>query len=324
MLLIKSTLTLIVLLMLVPFLRLWNWRRELLFLSIPPLLFLLVAVLSNLNLGVRHILPVYPFLIVLAAAAGWRLILRSRAGAVAVAALILFAAMSSLLAFPNYLAYSNEAFGGPSHTYRVVTDANADWGQGLKWVKTYVDKNHLSDCWFDYNVPFVNPAYYKIGCKPLLSAVGRFAAAPGVVVPPSIAGTILISATELEGFMWGPDILNPYEVFKQRRPDARIGNIVLVYKGLFNVPLLAAHSRASAAYGLLQQGKVAEALALCQAAVTLAPNSAEIHAIRAQVLMAASQKAEARQEAAEAIRLARAIHPDFQAQLIRYLEHPGG
>lgn len=322
MLLIKSTITLLVLLALLPFARLWNRRREVLFLLVPPVFFLLVAIFSGLNLGVRHILPVYPFMIVLAAAAGWGLAVRSRIGATAVAALVLFAAVSSLHAFPNYLAYSNEAFGGPSNTYRVVTDANADWGQGLKWVKAYVDDHHLSNCWFDYNVPFVDPGYYKIGCKPLLSAMGRFGMGSGVAVPSSISGAILISATEAEGLLWGPDVLNPYELFKQRRPDALIGNIVLVYNGTFNVPLLAAHSRAAAAYGLLQRHQVAEAIAESEIAAKLAPDSAEIHAVRAQVLMAAGRKTEGQQALATAIRLARATHPDFQAQLIRYLDHP--
>jgi hypothetical protein len=144
----------------------------------------------------------------------------------------------------------------------------------------------------------------------------------GVAVPSSISGAILISATEAEGLLWGPDVLNPYELFKQRRPDALIGNIVLVYNGTFNVPLLAAHSRAAAAYGLLQRHQVAEAIAESEIAAKLAPDSAEIHAVRAQVLMAAGRKTEGQQALATAIRLARATHPDFQAQLIRYLQHP--
>jgi 4-amino-4-deoxy-L-arabinose transferase-like glycosyltransferase len=321
MLLIKTTITLLVLLALVPFVRLWNHRREVLFLLVPPVFFLLVAIFSNLNLGVRHILPVYPFMIVLAAAAGWHLAVRSRIGAAAVAGLVVFAAVSSLHAFPSYLAYSNEAFGGPSNTYRVVTDANADWGQSLKWVKAYVDDHHLSNCWFDYNVPFVDPEYYKITCKPLLSAMGRWGMGPSAAVPSSISGTILISATEVEGLLWGPDVLNPYELFKQRRPDALIGNVVLVYNGTFDVPLLAAHSRAGAAYALLGQHKMAEAIAESQSAVKLAPDSAEVQAVLGQVLMAAGRKTESQEAFATAIRLARATHPDFQAQLIRYLEH---
>jgi len=320
MLLIKTTITLMVLLALAPFALFRNHRREALFLSVPPVFFLLVAISSKLNLGVRHILPVYPFMIVLAGAAGWRLATRSRIGAAAVGGLVLFAAVSSLHAFPSYLAYSTEAFGGPSRTYRVVTDANADWGQGLKWVKAYVDDNHLSNCWFAYSMPLVDPRYYKIGCKPLLSAIGSLGVGPQVAVPPSISGTILISATEAEGLYWGPDVLNPYEVFKQRRPDALIENVVLVYNGTFDVPLLAAHSRVQAAYGLLQANKIGEAIAEAQSAVKLAPDSAEINAALAQVLMAAGQKTEGQQAIATAIRFARTTHPDFQAQLIRRLE----
>jgi hypothetical protein len=320
MLLIKTTIALLVLVMMVAFARFRNLRRELVFLVVPPVLFLLVAIFSNLNLGVRHIIPVYPFMIVMGAAAGWYFAARSRAGAAVIVGLVLFAAISSLHAFPSYLTYSNEAFGGPSRTYRVVTDSNADWGQGLKWVKAYIDDHHISNCWFDYNVPFVNPGYYKIGCKPLVSALGRFGMGPSAAVPRSISGTVLLSATEAEGVLWGPDVLNPYEVFKKRRPDALIGNVVLVYNGTFDVPLLAAHSRGAAAYGLLRQGKTAEAIAEAQSALTLAPDSAEVHAALGQVLAAAGQKTEAKQEFATATHLARTIHPDFQKRLIRSLE----
>jgi hypothetical protein len=57
---------------------------------------------------------------------------RFRAAKVIVAALLFFVSLSSLHAFPDYLAYSNEIAGGPSHTYRLVANSNADWGQGLK------------------------------------------------------------------------------------------------------------------------------------------------------------------------------------------------
>jgi 4-amino-4-deoxy-L-arabinose transferase-like glycosyltransferase len=324
MLLIKTTITLLVLVALVPFARIWTHRREIVFLSIPPVFFLLIAVLSGLNLGVRHILPIYPFMIVLGAAAGWHFAMRSRTRAAVVAALVLFAAISSLHSYPNYLAYSNEAFGGPSNTYRVVTDANVDWGQSLKWVKAYVDEHHISDCWFAYNMPLVDPGYYKIRCKPLLSGLGRFGMTPGMQVPRSITGTVLISATELAGLLWGPDELNPYQVFRRRRPDALIGNMVVVYHGTFDLPLLAAQTQARAAFGLLQQGRVPEAIAQAQDAVRLAPDSAEIHAALGQLLMAAGRKTEGQQEIATAIHLAKTIHPDFQAQLVRYLQRPNG
>jgi len=69
--LIKTTLSLLLLLMLVPFavaLRGVRYRRELAFLIVPAAIYFIVAVVSTLNIGIRHILPVYPFLIILA---GW-------------------------------------------------------------------------------------------------------------------------------------------------------------------------------------------------------------------------------------------------------------
>ena len=42
-------------------------RREILFLLLPPLIYFAVSLLSGINIGVRHLLPIYPFLIVTAA-----------------------------------------------------------------------------------------------------------------------------------------------------------------------------------------------------------------------------------------------------------------
>lgn len=47
------------------------------------------------------------------------------------AALVLFVGVSSLLTYPYYLPYSNEAFGGPGKTYLRLHDSNVDWGQDL-------------------------------------------------------------------------------------------------------------------------------------------------------------------------------------------------
>jgi hypothetical protein len=58
-------------------------------------------------------------------------LIRVRWARVATAALVAFVAVSSLLTFPYYLPYSNEAFGGTSHTHLNLHDSNVDWGQDL-------------------------------------------------------------------------------------------------------------------------------------------------------------------------------------------------
>jgi 4-amino-4-deoxy-L-arabinose transferase-like glycosyltransferase len=319
---VKSTITLLVLLACAFFVRLWRRSREFLFLTIPAVTYLLIAIMSGISLQARYILPIYPFCIVLAAAAGWDIARRSRAFAIGVAALILFAEVSSLHAFPDYLAYSNEAFGGPSHTYRLVSDSSNDWGQGLKWTKSYLDANHVTDCWFDYNIPnlMVDPKYYGIDCKPLINSWIHLGLPQNAVVPETISGTILLSAAELDGHLWGPDVMNPYAQFSHLRPDAMPGNIVLVYHGTFNVPLAAAYSHSAAAAQLAAKHQMPEAIAEAQEAVRLAPNSADIQAALGRILMAAGQTQQAQQANAKALQIARSVHPDFQAPLIAQLQ----
>ena len=45
---------------------------------------------------------------------------------------------------PNYLAYFNEAAGGPSRGWRWLVDSNIDWGQDLpllaKWQREHPDR----------------------------------------------------------------------------------------------------------------------------------------------------------------------------------------
>ncbi|WP_443048849.1 ArnT family glycosyltransferase [Streptomyces sp. NBC_00328] len=123
------------------------------YLLVPPVLLLASAMTGSRDLGVRYALfmPVF-----LAVAAGCAVVPRGRrperagaerrrlpgwAGLVrqpgpgwpgpVTAALVLFVAVSSLLTYPYYLPYSNEAFGGPGKTYLRLHDSNVDWGQDL-------------------------------------------------------------------------------------------------------------------------------------------------------------------------------------------------
>src|SRR4029077_394583 len=67
---IKSTLAFLLLCALAPLsATLWRkqFRREVLFLLIPPAFYLAAAMSSGVNYGVRHLLPIYPFLVVFVA-----------------------------------------------------------------------------------------------------------------------------------------------------------------------------------------------------------------------------------------------------------------
>jgi 4-amino-4-deoxy-L-arabinose transferase-like glycosyltransferase len=312
--LMKSTLPVLLLVAALPFLRFRGGRpwREIIFLAIPAVVFMGVSLLALQNIGVRHILPIFPFVLLLAALGASTLAQRSRAGAYAVGALLLVHVVSSVHTFPNYIAYGNEAIGGSSRTYRVLSDSNVDWGQSLIEVRSYLKKNHVTDCWFVAlgGETFSHASYYQIPCMPLPSSFEKLVGAPLPVIPETVHGTLLVSGTEASGIFTGPGPLNPYGEVLQRTPDAMIGDCILVFHGDFHLPLAAADGHASAAYALLQAGKVQEALAEAQTAVTLAPNAPDMQATLGMVLLKMGRPEEAQQAFQNARRLAQTVDPD--------------
>jgi tetratricopeptide (TPR) repeat protein len=324
---IKSTITLLVLLVLIPVaLRAksgtWGtWGREILFLVIPPGVYVAVAMGSKLNLGIRHLLPIYPFLFLLAGMGGWLLMRQRRAWVYVVALLLAFDVFSSIRAFPNYIPYSNELWGGAQDTSDFLTDSNVDWGQQLKTVKKYLDQRKAKNCWFAYFADVVaDPSYYGVPCKPL-TTIASVWLQPQMEVSPEIDGPVLISAGVLSGYEFGPGELNPYGEFQKLRPTAVIDDGIFVYDGHFAVPLASALNHITRAQQLEDQGHAQEALAEVQTAVTLAPRSARVRSELARRLLAANRKEEARAAFQTALTLAQSVEPNYQAGLIHSLQH---
>ena len=321
--LIKSTLTLLILLGVAIWAiatRRFSAWREILFLTIPPVFHLLVAIWSRMNIGLRHILPMYMFLAVLVAGAVWKLIEKNRRWLYAVVVLLVFQAISSIHVFPAYVAYANEAWGGPSQTYKYLTDSNADWAQQLKSVKRYLDQRGVKDCWFIYFAQgVVDFRDYGIPCKPLPTNDSQWVNAP-IDAPPAIDGPVLISAGDLSGFEFGAAPLNPYEQFKQLKPSAVIDYGVFVYEGHFNIPLAAAMSHSQRAQNLMRVGQLPEALAEAKLAVALAPNWVKPNALMGGILSAMGLHEEARPYYEKALMLAKTVAPEFQAHWVPGLE----
>ncbi len=321
-LLIKSTLGFLLLLLLVPCakaLRGARFRREVLFLAVPPAVYLAVSMTSGLNVGVRHVLPVYPFLLLLAAAGGAALVRQNRRWAYAVGALVILHAASSLRAYPNYMAYSNEAWGGPSRTYRVLSDSNVDYGQSLKAVRDYLARHQIHDCWLAY-FGSADPDYYGIPCKPLPDSFATWWGKPAQVVPQTYEGTVLISATELDGTYTGPGELNPYGQFQPMRPAANLGDSVLVYQGRFDMTLACAMSRANHALELQRGGHLQDALREARQGVALAPRQPFSHYALGYYLELDKQTGEARSEYETALLLAKTVHPAYLWYWVPFLE----
>ncbi len=294
--------------------------REILFLSIPPAFYLLVAMVAGMNIGLRHILPMYAFLFVLVGGAAWALIKAHRRWAYAIAVLLLFQMISTTRTYPAYMAYANELWGGPTQTYKYLTDSNVDWAQQLKATKRYLDSRGVKDCWFVYfGEGVIDYSYYGIPCKPLPTPdamwTGEVAQAP-----PVIDGPVLISAGCLSGWEFGPGALNPYEQFKSLTPTAVIDYGVFVFDGRFEIPLAASISHSHKAQQLLAAKQLPEALAEAQQALALAPNAVRPNALLGAIYTAMDQPEQGRGYYQKALHLAKTVEPEFQGGWIAGLE----
>jgi hypothetical protein len=112
-----------------------NWRRMAAALTrtAPLLVFALVygasAMLSHLNIGQRHILPLYLVLFILIGALARRV--RNLAGRLLIGAFVVLSIVESFSVRPDYLTFFNALAGGPSAGWRLLVDSSLDWGQKL-------------------------------------------------------------------------------------------------------------------------------------------------------------------------------------------------
>ncbi|HEX2835484.1 MAG TPA: hypothetical protein VHW00_20905 [Thermoanaerobaculia bacterium] len=91
------------------------------------MLFLAVSSFSKLNLGLRHILPLYPFLY-----AAIAITLADASKKIAVPALLVaWHVVAALAAYPSYLSYFNPLIGSTRNADAFLIDSNLDWGQDL-------------------------------------------------------------------------------------------------------------------------------------------------------------------------------------------------
>jgi hypothetical protein len=316
--LIKSTLALLILLCLAPLAWRWGLRgraREMVFLLVPVVVYFAISMSSDMDIGMRHLLPVYPFLYVLVGAAAMVLLDRDVRWGWVLGVLVCWQVVTSVRVSPAYMAYGNEAWGGPAKVDRYLGDANTDWGQQLKAVKRYLDERHITDCWFAYFPDgSIDPEDYGVHCKPLPTTDLLYWLDVPVTTPPVISGTVLISAGDLEGIEFGDGKLNPYDQFWRVKPTAVIQHSVYVFDGTFAVPLAAALVEAKDASKLADAGQMDAALVKAEDAVRLAPWSGQVQSTLGDVLLKDGKKAEALQRYETALRIEESVRPDLQVE----------
>lgn len=201
---------------------------------------------SPLNIGVRHLLPTFPFIYMLiakeitqwlhwnqfAAPRTWwevlqnifRLFIKGIPKYLFLGAMLIWMIASAIVAFPHFLSYYNELAGGTDNGWHYAVDSNYDWGQDLRRLKQFADENNVDKISLDY-FGGGNPRYY-LG--------DRFESWWSARGPAS--GWFAISVSFLQsahgapapGFVRKPE--DSYEWLKPYQPVARAGKSIFIYK----------------------------------------------------------------------------------------------
>ena len=177
-------------------------------------LVLLGSLFSSVNIGIRHILPIYPLAAIFASqvfAFSDGAFRYGRRTIVAGAALLLAHGAESALAHPDYLAYFNQIARGKEHLF--LADSNLDWGQDAARLARYAADHRIRPL----HVALISPDQAAIG---LVDAV-PFAAGERPT------GWVAISVGYLQG-VWntGP---SDYKWLLGHEPKARIGSSIWLY-----------------------------------------------------------------------------------------------
>jgi hypothetical protein len=209
-------------------------RRDAAFLWLPVLVYAAFTLTRGLQIGHRHLLPLYPFLFVAAGEAAARLwSWRRPAGLALVAGLGLWYAGGTLRNHPHHLAYFNEIAGGPANGWRVLVDSNLDWGQDLKRLAAWMRRKGVTRVKLSY-FGSADPSYYGIDAEALPGYTAPHA--PRVTREIRPGDIVAVSATNLQGVYLEPEDRALMARLRALEPIGRAGWSIRVYRADFAWP----------------------------------------------------------------------------------------
>jgi hypothetical protein len=201
------------------------------FILVPCAILVLMAMKAHIDIGIRHLLPIYPLMAIFCGRLGG-LFERIRSGkeprtlpvaVTSLAILVVWFAVDSAVVHPRYLTYFNEIAGGPKGGSRFLVDSNLDWGQDLMRLETALRKHNppiqsIALAYFGT----AEPGAYRIDSIPLDTDPSNV---PLNMKPP-VAGWVAASVSDLAYF--GRPGGSLYWL-SHYRPEFIVGNTIRVY-----------------------------------------------------------------------------------------------
>ncbi|EKE20068.1 MAG: 4-amino-4-deoxy-L-arabinose transferase [uncultured bacterium] len=191
-------------------------------------LYSVLSITGNLNIGLRHLFPIIPLLYILVTKKVFdflkdKHVVTKNQIHLIFSILIVWIIIIPISTYPHYVSYFNETIGGSQNGYKYVTDSNTDWGQDLKRLQSFLNDNpHIEKIRVDY-FGGGNPEYY-LGDKYVSWWDSK---------RPVETGWYAISTNSLQISIHdkiNKNSQNNYEWTKNIPPMGMIGNSIMIYR----------------------------------------------------------------------------------------------
>jgi hypothetical protein len=235
------------------------WFDEWVVLTVPCVVLVVMSLFTNINLGLRYVLPIFPYLFIStgklipwASGLGVPAARRAAGAVIGLAIVGTFGAAATI--HPHYLAYFNAISGGPDRGSEHLIDSNLDWGQDLvglrRWVREHAPNEKIGLAYFGQ----INPKIFEArregelrwflppalpGTLPPLSRTDRLG--PRMVRPEP--GLYAVSASLLRGLRWRvydndargwePPLsaeAYAFSYFQRLKPIGQVGHSIFLYR----------------------------------------------------------------------------------------------
>jgi hypothetical protein len=209
-----------------------------------------LSITGNLNIGLRHLFPIFPFMFILVAKKLSDFIKSRSPKSASIFKIIFLIVMlwivaESLINYPYYMSYFNQSVGGPKNGYNYVTDSNADWGQDMKRLRDWLDLQNIRAGTKECYISFRSSNSDTICKKPIDkirvdyfggSDIFRYIGKDRAILwwdskRPIEPGWYAISVNFRQGSIYSKDktINDSYRWTLDYQPVAQVGTSILIY-----------------------------------------------------------------------------------------------
>ncbi len=200
-------------------------QKKYIWIMIPFIFYALISITSRLQIGIRHILPLMPFVCVIASIGVSEFYKNKKIFLTLMLSLVL-SFIFLLKTHPFYLSHFNSMVGGSENGYKYLADSNLDWGQDVQELSRYLKEKGNPPIIFAY-FGIARPEYYGIKYVPL-----------GIISNVELQGTnedlckfdkvlFAISATNLQSVYYKNK--DTYDWLKDIKPVFRAGYSIFLY-----------------------------------------------------------------------------------------------